>query len=297
MTASPSSSTTVRSCRNLGFTAGNSFLPGQQAGFLELLEDPLHVLGHDVGVHAGELDDGGDHLLGRGLSVAQVPDGQRRFIEQVHRARGWVVGGVPVPRLPKPDLGFAYRASLPNRQTHRSTVANSSRIPFCMTNAAASSLEWTPSLPRTFWMCVLAVWGLMTRAWAMASLSAPPARRARTSFSLLVSLDMRLRASSCSLLRRMSRARSAPSIRRGMRVSPRWMALAASISSARGLSLVRYPLAPASRPSLASATTSTSDSLSRTTFTASRKSDCPSARRIRTCSWPSSKVSFPSSAG
>src|SRR5919109_3805491 len=239
MTASPSSSTTVKSCRYFGFTAGKSFLPGEEAGFLELLEDPLDVLRHDIGVHPGETHDRRDHLLRRGLSVAQIPDRQGGLVQKVDRPGGRVVGGVLIARLAKPDLGFAYRAPLPNRQTHRSTVANSSRIPFCMTNAAASSREWTPSLPRTFWMCVLAVWGLITRAWAMASLSAPPASRARTSFSRLVSRDIRRMASSCSLRRRMSRASRAPSIRRGMRVSPRWMARAASISSARGLSLVR----------------------------------------------------------
>ena len=36
-------------------------------------------------------------------------------------------------------------------------------MPFCVTNAAASRREWTPSLPSTFWMWVRAVSGLITR--------------------------------------------------------------------------------------------------------------------------------------
>ena len=56
-------------------------------------------------------------------------------------------------------------------------------MPFCVTNAAASRREWTSSLPSTFWMCVRAVSGLITRCCAMPSLSAPCASSARTSRS------------------------------------------------------------------------------------------------------------------
>ena len=43
--------------------------------------------------------------------------------------------------------------------------------PLCITKAAASSRECTSSLPKMFWMCVLAVCGLMTRDRAIESLS------------------------------------------------------------------------------------------------------------------------------
>ena len=55
-----------------------------------------------------------------------------------------------------------------------------------MTKAAASSRECTSSLPRMFWMCVLAVCGLMTRDRAIESLSEPCASSARTSRSRVV---------------------------------------------------------------------------------------------------------------
>src|SRR6266536_5028715 len=240
MTASPSSSTMVRSDRILGFWAGMlSGHPVDELGVIELEQDPLDVFGHDLWGEARHVADGDHHLVRHGLAIAQIPDGQRRLVQQVHVAGAWVVHGDLILGVAQPHILAPNGPALSNREIHRSTPTRSSRIPYWMTKAAASSRECTPSLPSTFWMWVRAVLGLMTSAWAIPSLSCPSARKARTSFSLLVSREMRWRASSCSRRRRIRRDRREPSMRRGIRVSPRCTARVASISSERGHSFVR----------------------------------------------------------
>src|SRR6266508_1415440 len=240
MTASPSSSTMVRSDRILGFWAGMlSGHPVDELGVIELEQDPLDVFGHDLGREARHVADGDHHLVRQGLAIAQIPDGQRRLVQQVHVAGAWVVHGDLILGVAQPHILAPNGPALSNREIHRSTPTRSSRMPFWMTKAAASSRECTPSLPSTFWMWVRAVSGLMTSAWAIPSLSLPAARKARTSRSRLVNLEIRWSASSCSRRRRISRDSKEPSMRGGISVSPRYTALVAWINSESGDSLVR----------------------------------------------------------
>src|SRR6266571_6720287 len=167
---------------------------------LEPVERSGHVLLDDVPVHAGQLADGLDHLLRRGLAVAEVPDGEGCVVEEVDRGGFRIVQGVLVAGLTEPGPCLAGRTVVSNRGAHWITSTGSSNRPY-WTKAAASNRECTPSLVRMFCTCVRAVCRLMTRARAIPSLSAPSARSLRTSRSRRVSRARRCRASFSSRCR------------------------------------------------------------------------------------------------
>src|SRR5439155_22518000 len=151
MTASPSSSTTVRSSRAFGFVIATIELPPREDPRVsELHEHAHHVFFRDVLGQAGQVAHGLDHLGWRGSTVAERPDGHRRRVQQVHLVSRWVEDRVLAVRLTQPQVWFPNGEPRSQRGVHVATSVSSSITAFWTTKAAAWRRDCTPSFPSMF---------------------------------------------------------------------------------------------------------------------------------------------------